>query len=986
MKRRLLAPLFGGIVSFALIFTIASANGVLTFANEANAKWVHYAKKEATASSNGVREYWVKCGANHYQFEAPSSGTVEDALTYDLSEFVENDPRYIIYVPSSVSAFYRQSDSLYDFSEFSSSEYLLGDGYRVSNVSGVLGNSSRYEFVKDDKSPVYSAMCMTVTDTIGTNDELTALSKTIEKGDTDGYYVLTSDLSSPSGWTDSDDHLFKGVFDGRGHTIDKPITWGKRLFGKTYGATIKNVDFTNIEVFCVLGTELTDTTIENCSFSVGPAMNTASGGALLCDDLGSGSLLKDVYIDMGETSMKCSWLAQGVVSAIASYNVSSADDPVTYDNVTFRGLNSTKMYLFDAAYRGLRPSEINYISTYWFIKDGATNYDIKYVSGDENIQIAATMIKDEIYNATGKSLPLTAIAASDVYENQTSSIIVGSSASATAEKISLPTETSSYTLKGIGKAIYLNSADSKGYQLGALKLLDILVGYDYLGGEISTYDVSDVNNIDLPYIDISYTPSFGYRKCDWSDIGFSSSFYTDCYRLGYNTEFDRYSYYLRAPAVGTFASEECFHTSLQIIYPGTYYSSHPNWFAVDSSGNNYGSDYRLWQLCFTAHGDNAEYQSLLEQTASTVISLFKNCGNANIRSLLFGTGDSMNVCHCSTCEAKTSEYGSISGTVANFCNDLRDKIYENIAETGRDSVDIGFFSYCGYNSVPFKNGSPTITLKDNVYVLVAPIEANFTYSLNESCNSSLKEIFVNWAKVGDTHAWLYDTNFNNYLFPHNSFKSNAENIKILKDIGVKFIYLQGQHNSTQPRTGFHALKKYVHGKFMVDADNSDYDELLNDFFASYYGEGGNEMRTFYNEMVAHLESLETDSSKTKILYASDSRSIYAAINDRDLWDYDTLKSWASLCDAAYLKATTEKAKKHILAESIFPRFALCSLFTKYTDWNGGKVLDFSGTGKAALKAYREAFKTDADALGMTITTESKANTSLSDYYSDWGIA
>ena len=986
MKKKTMALVFAGMTASAFLFLFASTSGVLTFANEASARWVHYAKKEATSTSNGVREYWVKCGANHYQFEKPSSGVIEEGMTYDFSGFVANDPRYIIYVPAETSAFYSLSDSLYDFSEMDSSKYLLKDGYHTSSVSSELGNSSRYEFIKDDYSPVYSLMCMTVTDTIGTNDELKALSKTLESQDVSGYYVLTADLSSPASYTDIDTHVFSGTFDGRGHKIDNPIVWGKRLFGKINGATIKNVDFTNIQVFCVLGTAVDNVTIENCSFSVGPAMNTSSGGALLCDNLGSGSLLKDVYIDMGETSMKCSWLPEGVVSAIASSNVSSTDDPVTYDNVTFRGLNSTKMYLSDTAYRELRPSGINYVSTYWFIKDGICNYDIKYVSGDENIEIAATMIKEELYNATGKTLAMTSISSDDVYENQTSSIVIGSMASATTEKIVLPNETSSYALKGIGKAIYLNSVDSKGYQLGALKLLEILVGYDYLGGEISTYDVSDANNIDLPFIDISYTPSIGYRKCDWSDIGFSSSFYSDCYRLGYNVEYDRYLYYLRAPAVGIFTTEECFHTSLQIIYPGTYYSSHPSWFAVDSSGNNYGDNYRLWQLCFTAHGDSEEYQSLLTQTASTVISLFKNCSNANIKSILFGTADNNNVCHCATCEAKASEYGSISGTVANFCNDLRDKIYENIAETGRSSIDVGFFSYCGYNSVPLKDGVPTITLKDNVYVLVAPIDANFTYSLDESCNSSSKQVFSDWVKVGDTHAWLYDTNFNNYLFPFNSYKANALNIKILKDLGVKLVYLQGQHNSTQPRTGFHTLKKYIYAKYMIDADNADYDSLVDSFFASYYGEGGTEMRQFFDELVSHLESIEADSSKKKILYASTSASIYASINDRDLWDYDALKSWASLCDTAYSKASNEKAKKHILAESIFPRFALCSLFTKYTDWNGGKIIDLKGTGKAALKAYRQAFKTDADALGMTVTTESKANSSLSDYYSDWGIA
>ena len=63
------------------------------------AQWVHYARREATPSELGIREYWVQCGGS-YQFEEPLGVTPEEGVGYDTSEF-ETDPlddRYFPYM------------------------------------------------------------------------------------------------------------------------------------------------------------------------------------------------------------------------------------------------------------------------------------------------------------------------------------------------------------------------------------------------------------------------------------------------------------------------------------------------------------------------------------------------------------------------------------------------------------------------------------------------------------------------------------------------------------------------------------------------------------------------------------------------------------------------------------------------------------------------------------------------------------------------
>lgn len=982
MKKRIIAFSLGATIALGATLLLANEGGFMIFAEPEELHYVHYAKREATSSLPGVREYWAICGQNRYVFTKPVGGHIEEATSYDTSEFLAKDPRYILYRDDKASVFYSLNDEAYDYSEFGSVLY----GYQsASPFDKTPGASGRYEFYKDDNSPMYSAPLLTVTDTIAENADLVSFCNAIDGVPAGGYYVMTENLSSPSAYVNNSasENSFSGTFDGRGHSIWNPTVWGKRLFGNIDGATIKNTSFLGISVFCVLGTKVEHTTIENCSFQISSSPNQYSGTAVLADSFLDGVVLRNVDIDMGEVTMKCSW-GNLFITAIAGYNQASEAGETVYENVTVRSLNSMKMYVADSYGRSVRPSSINYVSTAPFLKDGVSKYSIRYNGNDSLAEAAASFIQKEFQNATGAALPLSAFSSDSAFSFKDPAIVIGSALSASSNYIDVPTERSAYALKGIGKAIYLNAGTSEGYQLGALKLLNELVGYDYIGADTPIYDLPDKKNIDLPFLDITFIPAIGYRKCDWSDDDDVTGVKSDAYAEGYNAGYGAYPYYLTAPAVGSLSSE-MFHTSLRVLYPGTYYSSHSKWYAVDKDGSDYGDNYALWQLCYTAHGDSSEYATMVQTAASYIKNLFASSSNPNVRSFLFGTSDNYNVCQCAACNAAASSYGSVAGTVVKFVNDVRDEIYKDISSTNRDSIDLGLFSYLGYESAPILNGLATISMKDNVFVLVAPIAANYTYALTDSRNAAYATTIENWAKVGSVSAWLYDTNFRHYLFPFNSFKANAENIAYLSNLGVSMLYLQGQHNVISQRTGFNALKKYVHGKIMVDT-NYRYEDLVNSFFASYYGEGGAKMRSFFDAMVTKLESIESNSSYTKKLYDDDAyngNSIYQSINHKEFWNMDELKSWIALCDEAYELASSASAKEHILVESIFPRFAIASEFTAREDW-GGKI--FSSAWKDDLKAFRLDFKAKADSLGVTLTGENSTSNTLAQCYSDWGIA
>lgn len=952
--------------SLSLIFSYSS-NAVVALNNEYNGTWVHYSKKEASKDEDGIREYYVLCGGNEYRFSKPSSNNIIEATNYDTTGFTSDDPRWIKWIDESKLAFFDLSNNSIDTSEVNLTSYSL-----TSDIDKIVGETYRCEYVKDDLSPMYSISTLVVNGIISSKDDLNDFVSSIDGKTSDGYYVFTSNIDSPSKYVGSNT-VFKGTFDGRNHIINKPSFWGSRLFGKLENATIKNLSFENVSIFSILSTDITSSTIENCSFSVSNNPNSSSGTGFLTDNINDDVVFKNINIDYKKSYFKCAW-GDFIVTPIAGYNKASDGHETIYDNVTVSCLDYINMYVADTMGRSLRPSQINYVDTNEsFIKDGNITYSIKSDSSNFGISKLNTYLSDEIYRITSKRISITNISSSDVVSDNENCIVIGSNLSETG--LSVPSDTSSCLIRSKNKTIYVNASDIYGYQLAGIALLNKLFGYEYYGENSYSLAVKDINNINVPYIDISYAPSIGYRKCDWSDDKAASGVISSMYNLGYNAGYGDYSFFMGVPAIGEFTSYQQFHTGLQLLYPGTYYESHPNWYGVDSNNNLLGSSYSEYQFCFTARGNETEYQALVNEASKNIIARFKANTDQSLQSFLFGTGDNHNRCHCSSCEASIATYGSISGSEMKFINDVRDEIYKDPLIASR-KINLGMFAYLEYKEAPVINGVPTIKAKDNVFVFLAPIEANFTYSLEDPINSSIASLFSSWSKIANIYAWLYETNFHNYLFPFNSFKAIPESLRFISNYNVELAYIQGQHNITQPSTGFTSLKKYLDGKFMVDV-NSNYESLLSSFFPSYFGEGYTYMRSFFDEMVARLTTIETTSKNQSVLYKNDSRSVYQNISDRSLFDKDELKKWVSYCDSASNATTNEEAKRHILIESIFPRFALASLFTKSTDW--GTIFD----GSSILKEFRQDFKADCESLGISRTSESAAF--LSSYYEQWGI-
>lgn len=326
-----------------------------------------------------------------------------------------------------------------------------------------------------------------------------------------------------------------------------------------------------------------------------------------------------------------------------------------------------------------------------------------------------------------------------------------------------------------------------------------------------------------------YIPPFEYRETDWltrdhnNITGEYERYSAADFRVanGLNGAFayahvplekgDMFGYY------GNFT-----HTMGTVfINKDTYFSSHPDWFAAsDEAGKNrHGA-----QLCLS----NASMRQKLIKEVKQL------CAEANgyftDRPFIVAVtqGDNQNYCRCSQCTRIAEQYGSQSGLMLWFVNQVADEVKKEYPYALIDT-----FAY-QYTRTPPKNIVP----RDNVIVRLCTIECCFSHALNdEGCFDNVKfyQDLQAWSKLTDRlYIWSYSTNYSCYncLFP--DFQVMQSNMQVFRDNNVKGVYIQGNHTADSADSEFAELRGYLISRLLYDPD-IDVEAESKAFMRAYYG-------------------------------------------------------------------------------------------------------------------------------------------------------
>ena len=510
-----------------------------------------------------------------------------------------------------------------------------------------------------------------------------------------------------------------------------------------------------------------------------------------------------------------------------------------------------------------------------------------------------------------------------------------------------------FKVQTVDDHIFIYAKSDFGVYIGASCLLYETVDYACYG--VDAYNYSQKSSVKLQQFDITEIPDIEYNI---AMSGYLSDEAT-CNNLGYNTR-----------DIFWGGNNNGIHSSFDIVPKSEYGTSHPSFY----------SRYSKTQLCYTAQGNAAEYEALLNVFANYIQDLLtQNTGN---KPIIVGVTvqDNDDYCYCNTCWNVKTQYGSYSATVIRFCNDLAEKMYAWFeTEAGsayKCELDIMFLAYHAYEDAPAKWNATTgtyepiddtVVANEHVIPMLAPINAKHSYPLNSDENQQVRENIKKWSAISDkTMLWGYSTTFHNYFIPFNWMNSVDETIKYVEQQGYEGLLIQQEYNNVSG--GFNALQDYMVAKLSWDA-TLDQNQIIDEFFAGYYGPAEDDMLEMFNTLCAVFDYQQNTLGKED--------DIWADTPTAQCWPKDKLLAMLDYGEQAIGSLEELKTSDPQMYDVYVKRVKMEMIDIRYL------LIELYGEDYAAdLLTMKTAFRTECEYLGIR---HSKELADASELFALWSL-
>lgn len=586
-----------------------------------------------------------------------------------------------------------------------------------------------------------------------------------------------------------------------------------------------------------------------------------------------------------------------------------------------------------------------------------TGYSILLPEGaDGDLELAASELQSFISEATGVRLDtVTAEEADGKY------ISLGNTGLAAAADVEAGEDLgeNGFIIETVDDDVFIVGGSDTGTLYGAYSYLERELGFDYFHIDVytltytDTLPLNDYHVKDIPDISL-HMPGYLYLENNSQAMK----------RMRYNSNYDVF-----IPVGGNM-----WHNSFSYFPKSAYEATHPDIYSEDGT-----------QLCYTAHGNEEEYEWMVETAFEVARDAFIAYPDRYLISL--SIEDTMTSCTCPTCAAEKAKYGADSAAVVKFLNRIAARIDEWMAGTGAEyarDYRLLFFAYHQTNAAPavydeatdtFRPYDDEVVLADHVAPYFAETNGDYTQNFYDegTANTQIAYNMRAWAAISKyLYFWSYGTNFAQFLTPYNSFNAVQDIYKFAFECGTDYMYTQGQANQPGGATGFSYLKVYLESKFRWDV-NADAEALTDKFFDAMYGDASDIVRGVYDEYRV-LATYQTD----KLGY-SGSRSIQIDAVEQTYWPRSLLASWISRLYEAIdmLEPLSASDPNHyaILVENI--ESELVAFLYLYSE------LYANQTEVSVLNNYRTECKRIIEKLGITRVSE--RGSLVTDLFASWGI-
>ncbi len=579
-----------------------------------------------------------------------------------------------------------------------------------------------------------------------------------------------------------------------------------------------------------------------------------------------------------------------------------------------------------------------------FATNATTQY--KVVANDDATLEAATFVMGKVMDATGAMLSKEEDLEAVTITKDTKYIIFGCRDKFEEVGLTMPTfekiGVSGYYIATWGSNVFIEAYSKHGYQMAALSFLRETLGYDMMSEDLVIYEKDGKV---MPAMEITERPDFDYRQAS------NKLSVTADYGMGWNGR-----------NLWISPGGQWVHNALYFTDDAAKVN-HPKWFSDDA---------KKAQPCWNAHGDEDEYALMVETYTQSVINFMIAEPHKNniMISQMDGTADQpIRRCTCTACNASFDYYGdTMGGAALSFINDVSEGVEkylnseEGIAFFGTEKEmniyiivygmertpplerdERGYYKYDEnglgipkYECTFDENGEATQVLDEDgnpvrlkcsnlVNIFYASSGSDYTNSFYDVENQKYASEVMGWAGLGKKFAfWAYERNYWNYLYPYNSYDSNFETMRFFKSMGASYIYWEGTWENPNS-TSFCKLNDYLDAKCAFNV-NYNYYELLDKWFTHYFKEASVPMRKYFDAVTTRCREME---------YYIGGAVHSDKLAEASVWPEGLINTFMGYFDEAYKAIEKYQASdpdmyevlhKHILIESLFPRWVLCTTY------------------------------------------------------------
>ncbi len=586
----------------------------------------------------------------------------------------------------------------------------------------------------------------------------------------------------------------------------------------------------------------------------------------------------------------------------------------------------------------------------YIVKNGKTDYKVVLPENCSSVvSTAASELTSFFYEATGITLPVVEDSQIKEVTQNSQYISLGNTtllrSSSVYDSITYETlSTDGYRLATEGKTVYMAGYGDYGTLFAVYDLLGDLFNYEFFYTDVYNLDTG-VTEVKLRKYDIKERPDVAMRIYGWG------------YQLENVQTTNRQRIRNWADYFIAVNGRNWHNTTSGYIPYDKYEKDHPKW---------YGDGVGKIQMCYTARGDQKEYDALIEHLSETIVGLLE--ANPTKSVITITQEDSPYWCKCQACQAEKDKYGSDSAAPIKLCNKVADRVGEiwrskNDGKDRENGYDIVYFAYGSTIIPPTKNldewdkeANRLVLKHDHTSAFFASTGIDSTQSLFAPVNAELIGYLEAWRKITDRfYWWTYHDNYRQYFVPYNGINTLAEYAKYIKEINTDLWFAQMEYNQSGTSTGWASLFGYLQTNLAWNVE-SDVGAMTERFFKAMYKDGAEEMSALYNESRAWLQYMGDQG-----WYSGASSVFNETHKNKNYWPRPLLEGWLAYTERAvekieYLKTSKPKqymnAYKAIAAERVFIQYLLYDLHSN--DLN-----------KKDLKNLKTQLKDDILLLGMS---------------------